>query len=99
MTDFSDMFEKIFNEKDGLKEDSKLNEELENSVLPEEAIEIISNLHKAFQTMTESEQNLEIMKAIKPLLSEETQKKMEDAIKIIQIFSIIPHLKEKGILN
>ena len=99
MTDFSDMFEKIFNEKELLKENINLNKKEKNFILPEELINIISNLQKIFQTMTETEQNIEIIKAIKPLLNEETQKKSDDAIKLIKIFSIIPILKEKGILN
>lgn len=97
MTDFSDMFEKIFSEKENSKKN--LNSEFENSIPPEEAINVISNLQKVFQKMTEAEQNIEIIKAIKPLLSEDIQKKLEDAIKLIKIFSIIPVLKEKGILN
>ena len=99
MTDFSDMFEKIFNEKENFKKTSNQISEEENSLSPEEAIKIISNLHKVFQSMTETQQNLEIMKAIKPLLNEKTQQKLKDAIKLIKIFSIIPALKEKGILN
>lgn len=99
MTDFSDMFEKIFNEKENLKGNSNLNGKIESSISPEELINIISNLQKVFQTMTEREQNFEIIKVIKPLLTEKTKNKLNDAVKIVNIFSIIPDLKDKGILN
>ena len=97
MTDFSEMFEKIFNEKIKEKEEKKPTYKLDETLNVN--IEILSNLQKIFDHMPENEKNAELILALKPLLSDELKQKADEAIKMLKIFSIIPILKENGILN
>lgn len=40
-----------------------------------------------------------LLTALKPNLSEEKQKKVDTAIKLLKLIEILPYLKESGILN
>lgn len=97
MTDFSEMFGKIISEKG--KKEEKANQKLKLDETLNINIEILSNLQKIFDNMPENEKNAELIRALKPLLSDELKQKAEEAIKMIKIFSVIPILKENGILN
>lgn len=98
MTDFSEMFEKIFSEKEKEKEEKKIHSNKEDEALSIN-IEILANLQKIFDNMSENEKNAELILSLKPLLSDELKQKADEAIKMLKIFSIIPTLKENGILN
>lgn len=98
MTDFSEMFEKIFSEKEKEKEEKKINSSKEDETIKIN-IEILANLQKIFDNMSENEKNAELILSLKPLLSDELKQKADEAIKMLKIFSIIPTLKETGILN
>ncbi len=98
MTDFSEMFERIFSEKEKEKEEKNLHSSKEDEALSIN-IEILANLQKIFDNMSENEKNAELILSLKPLLSEELKQKADEAIKMLKIFSIIPTLKENGILN
>ncbi len=101
MNDFSEMFEKIFSEKEKEKEEIKSHNR-HNSKEDEALdinIEILANLQRIFDSMSENEKNAELILSLKPLLSEELKQKADEAIKMLKIFSIIPTLKENGILN
>lgn len=97
MSDFSEIFEKIFSEKEKPKEKEKSNYKIDDNLKVN--IEILSNLQKIFNYMPENEKNAELIVALKPLLSQELQEKADEAVKMLKIFSIIPTLKENGILN
>ncbi len=97
MTDFSEMFEKIFSEKEKEKEEKKAHNKEDEALNIN--IEILANLQKIFDNMSENEKNAELILSLKPLLSEELKQKADEAIKMLKIFSIIPTLKENGILN
>lgn len=62
-------------------------------------VKFISNLQKIFDSADENEKNAEFIRALKPLLSEDLQLKADEAIKMLKIFSLIPILKDVGILN
>lgn len=40
-----------------------------------------------------------LLSSLRPLLSEERQKKVDTAIKLLRLIDILPYLKESGILN
>ncbi len=103
MTDFSEMFEKIFKEKERLKD---MQNKDENQALTESTEDFLKNnliilkkIQKIFYKLSETEKNEELILALKPLLNQKLQKKADESIKMLKIFSIMPILKEKGILN
>lgn len=90
------MFEKIFNEKKNTKNQQQKTQTEEDL---NEKINIIANLQKIFDAMPDSVKSAEIIKALKPLLSDELQQKADEAVKMLKIFNVIPDLKDKDILN
>ena len=46
-----------------------------------------------------SDKNVELLLALKPLLKEENQAKIDRLIKIFKLFAIYPLLKESGLLG
>ena len=86
MSEFSDIFEQIFKK---VKSDKNL---IYN-------ISLLSNLQKIFDDMPENKKNAELIMALKPLLSDDLKQKADEAVKMLKIFSIIPDLKDVGILN
>ncbi len=96
MKEYAEMFEKIFNEKKNTKNQQQKTQTEEDL---NEKINIIANLQKIFDAMPDSVKSAEIIKALKPLLSDELQQKADEAVKMLKIFNVIPDLKDKDILN
>ena len=96
MKEYAEMFEKIFNEK---KNNNTLDKKAKSEEDLNDKINLIANLQKIFDGMPDGVKNAEIIKALKPLLSEELQQKADEAVKMLKIFNVIPELKEKDILN
>lgn len=46
-----------------------------------------------------SDKNVELLLALKPLLKEENQAKIDRLIKIFKFFAVYPALKESGLLG
>ena len=96
MKEYAEMFEKIFNEK---KNNKNLNNKNQIEEDLNDKINLIANLQKIFDVMPDGVKSAEIIKALKPLLSDELQQKADEAVKMLKIFNVIPELKEKDILN
>ena len=97
MTEFSQLFQKILQEKQDY--DSNEDENLKFQVDEKANVKFLSNLIKTFEVVDDNEKNAEFILALKPLLSEQLQLKADEAIKMLKIFSVISNLKEDGILN
>lgn len=55
-------------------------------------------LKDVFNT-TKSNKNVDLLKALKPHLNEEHQKKIEQSIKLLKLLALVPILKEFGIFG
>lgn len=61
--------------------------------------EMLGNLGKIGSAMSGDDQRTALLKALKPMLSEERQQKADEAIKIMKIIRLIPLLRESGLLG
>lgn len=52
-----------------------------------------------FETMNKTDDNERFLLALKPLLREENQSKIDAALKFMKLFSLLPLLKESGLLG
>lgn len=52
-----------------------------------------------FLKTSDDDRRTELLKALKPYLSTERQKRVDSALKLIRIIHIIPILKEQGLLD
>ena len=60
-------------------------------------MQIMENLHNAFSTLSQSDPNIEFLRAMKPLLSERRARKIDDAIRVMQLIELLPLIKESGL--
>ena len=63
-----------------------------------EKVKILSDLEKVRQRTSQIEQDVEFLKALKPLLSERLQVKLDDAVKMLPFFEVMPILKKNEML-
>lgn len=61
--------------------------------------EMLGNLGKIGNAVAGDDQRTALLKALKPMLSEERQQKADEAIKILKIIRLIPLLRESGLLS
>lgn len=61
--------------------------------------DMLGNLSKISNAVSGDDQRVALLKALKPMLSEQRQQKADEAIKIMKIIQLIPFLRESGLLN
>lgn len=61
--------------------------------------DILGNLGKLSNAVSGDDQRTALLKALKPMLSEQRQQKADEAIKILKIIQILPLLRESGMLS
>ncbi len=61
--------------------------------------QILFKLQSALSLLREEDNNTALLRALRPLLSEERQKKVDDAIKIMQLIRLLPLVKELGLFS
>lgn len=61
--------------------------------------EMLGNLGKISNAVSGDDQRTALLKALKPMLSEQRQQKADEAIKILKIIQLLPLLRESGLLN
>ena len=68
---------------------------------PAPAIDMNSllQIQKAMQLFTQGNKNVDLLRSLRPLLSEQRQKKVDDAIRIMQLIQMLPMLKESGLFG
>ena len=60
---------------------------------------VASDLLSAFGKLSADDERTALLRALRPLLSEQRQKKTDEAIKILRLMSLLPLLKDSGILG
>lgn len=60
---------------------------------------MLLKLKKAFEIVKRGDPRIDLLIALKPNLSMERQKKIDDAIHILRLLSLMPMLKEEGLLK
>ena len=58
----------------------------------------LSAIVPILQAFNSSDERLDFINALKPLLSEERQKKADEATKLVKLMSVLPLLRERGIM-
>ena len=59
---------------------------------------VIEKLAPVIGAFSEHDERSDFIMALKPLLSKERQKKADEAVKLIKLISVLPVLKEQGIM-
>ncbi len=59
----------------------------------------LMKIQNAFSRLSRSDKNVDLLMALKPHLSEERGKKVDDAVKIMQLIKLLPLIKESGLFG
>ncbi len=59
----------------------------------------VSRLAPLFNKVNQEDDSTRLLRALRPLLSEARQKKLDEAIKILQMMRLLPLLKESGVFS
>lgn len=60
---------------------------------------MLMTLMGLFESMNKTDDNERLLLALKPLLREENRAKIDSAVKFMKLFSLLPILKESGMLG
>ncbi len=85
----------------GLGNSSNTNQTQANpdSSIPNIDINMIMKLQQVFSSMNVNDKNSQLLKALKPHFSDTRQKKVDQAISMMRLMSMLPMLKESGIFS
>lgn len=61
--------------------------------------DMISKMGELFSHMNKPDKNSELLSALKPHLRDENQHKIDTAMKLSRMITLLPFLKDSGILN
>ena len=67
--------------------------------MPQIDINTLMMMQRAISMMGQEDKNTELLRALKPHFSSERAKKVDDAIRIIQLMRLLPLAKELGLLD
>ena len=60
---------------------------------------MVGTIQKVMQLFSQSNPKIDFLRALRPLLSEQRAKKIDDAIRVMQLVQALPLLKESGIFG
>lgn len=66
---------------------------------PQESPQSTPDLFSLMGKLSSDDERTAFLKSLRPLLSEARQKKTDEAIKILRLLSLLPLLRESGLLN
>lgn len=61
--------------------------------------EMLIKMFALFETLNQPDDNERFLLALKPLLREENRAKIDSAIRLMKLFSLLPILRESGLLG
>ena len=67
--------------------------------LPPIDMNTMLQIRKAMELFAHGNKNVDLLRSLRPLLSEKRQKKVDDAIRIMQLIQMLPMLKESGLFG
>ena len=64
---------------------------------PAISMDTILKIQRTMQALSRSNPNIDLLRAMRPLLSPRRARKVDDAIRIMQLIQLLPALKESGL--
>lgn len=58
---------------------------------------VLLKIQSAMQSLSQPSPSVELLRALRPLLSQKRAKKVDDAVRIMQLIQLLPTLKESGL--
>ncbi len=70
----------------------------ENDIIPVDAIQTVMKLMPLLSSINKEDENTRLLFALRPHLSEKRRNKLDESMKMMQMFKILPLLKSQDIL-
>lgn len=103
MSDINDIFKALLSDDDGnsenKEEESNTTDESGDDILGGINIDMILKFGEIMSKMNEQDKNTELLLALKPHLRDENRTKMDTAVKLFRLISLIPYLKDSGLFE
>lgn len=61
-------------------------------------LSVLSSLAPVLQAFNSHDERVDFINALKPLLSQERRQKADEAMKLVKLLSVLPLLRERGIM-
>lgn len=90
----------VNNNNDSKKEEKAQHEDTEKKEelgLPAETIGTVMKLMPILSSMNKDDEKTKFLVALRPLLSDDRKKKLDESVKILQMVKVLPLLKNQGI--
>lgn len=62
-------------------------------------LQLVTKLAPMLSAVQQEDESTRLLQALRPLLGEERQKKLDEAIRILQLLRMLPLLRQSGLLN
>ena len=72
-------------------------EESQNDIIPIDAIQTVMKLMPVLSSINKEDDNTRLLTALRPHLSAKRQAKLDESMKMMQVFKVLPVLKSQGI--
>ena len=103
MSDINDIFKALLSDDDGNSEnkdeENKSADESGDDIFGGINIDMILKIGEIMSKMNEQDKNTELLLALKPHLRDENRAKMDTAVKLFRLISLLPYLKESGLFE
>lgn len=71
----------------------------EQKTLPDDTLSLVTKVAPFLKSMNKDDDTIRLLKALRPFLSDERNKKIDGAEKILKILKCLPMLKDSGLLE
>ena len=103
MSDINDIFKALLSDDDGNSEnkdeENNTAEQSGDDILGGINIDMILKIGEIMSKMNEQDKNTELLLALKPHLRDENRAKMDTAVKLFRLISLLPYLKDSGLFE
>ena len=103
MSDINDIFKALLSDDDGNSEtkdeENNAADESGDDIFGGINIDMILKIGEIMSKMNEQDKNTELLLALKPHLRDENRAKMDTAVKLFRLISLLPYLKDSGLFE
>lgn len=99
MDGIEDLLRALSDDEDDENADSKADSGQPDGLFSGLDPEMLLKMLSLFETLNQPDDNERFLLALKPLLREENRPKIDSALRLMKLFSLLPILKESGLFN
>lgn len=99
MDGIEDLLRALSDDEDNEKADNNAGSEQSEGLFSGLDPEMLLKMLSLFETLNQPDDNERFLQALKPLLREENRPKIDSALRLMKLFSLLPILRESGLFD